>query len=164
MSSRELDDGDIKWEDWIIESYLGLDPKTPYQLTANDINTHIGALLTYFEYLKKTIENKEVAYRGKGMFGERVYDWHISSIDALEIAYQILGILILETGAIMPEKLKKILIDTTDTEYDKKWGWDPDFEKTRKKFLKFFRYAIKNHTPEKKWDVENYFLYDKDKK
>lgn len=157
MSSRELDDGDIKWEDWIIECYLGLDIY-PSQLTANDINIHIDDLLDYFEYLEKTIEDKELAYRGKGLFGERVYDWNISSIDALEIAYQILGILILETGAIVPEKLKKILINITDYEYDKKWGWSKDFEKTRKEFLEFFRYAIKNHTSGKKWDVENYFL------
>jgi hypothetical protein len=156
VNSRELDDGDDSWEDYIIE-LCGLDPDDYYEdksiLTMQILEFNLDKILERFDYLQSTINNKEIAYRGTGMFGEHVYDWHIYSIEALEIAYQILALLILETGTYMPDKVRDEVLRITEWEYDKKWGWKHKFVEDRKKFLEIFRSAIKNHQPGKKWDT-----------
>jgi hypothetical protein len=131
----------------------GLDPDNYYVLTMQILESHLDEILKRLDYLEATINNKELAYRGTGMFGERVYDEYCTSEIQLEIAYQILALLILETGSYMPNKVREEVLRITEWENDKKWGWDPAIIKNRKEFLMTFRNAIENHQPGKKWDT-----------
>ena len=157
MTSRLLDYQENKWEDRIIEM-CELDVDDYYMdksiLTMQILESHLDKILERLDYLKSTINNKEIAYRGTGMFGEPVYDEHLSGIEPLEVAYQILALLILETGSYMPDKVRNEVLRIAEWNYDKKWGWDPTFVEGRKEYLNTFRNAVKGHQPGKKWDTE----------
>jgi len=69
----------------------------------------------------------------------------ILSLDDIYIGFQILGLLILETGAKLPFLVKDSVLYSTTWEYDKHRGWSEYYEEERKKNLKNFRRAILNH-------------------
>ncbi len=74
------------------------------------------------------------------------YDGYwINSIDDILIGLQILGILILQTGANLPEFVRRGILYSTLWTYDKRRGWGISFEDKRKRNLEKFREAIFNH-------------------
>lgn len=155
MSSRDLDNGDESWEE-IFVGICGLSyfeySFHPSLLTSRILEDHLEEIIERLDYLKATIANKELAYRGKGFFGDDIYGDHCTSEVQTEIAYQILAILILETGSYLPDKIRDEVLHIIEWENDKKWGWDS----YRKRYLEVLRIALKTHNkkPGKKW---NYF-------
>ena len=139
MYIRHLDGPDHSWETIFVERFFGL--KFDHYwfhreiLTREDLDHKLERILEYLEHLEGTIDNPP-------KYGSRVSSW-----DSLVIAYQILGVLILQTGAILPKKVKKVILETTTWKYDKKRGWssDPKIIRARKFYLKDFRKKIKNH-------------------
>lgn len=159
MSSRDLDNGDEPWEQMYVEecglSYIEYSFH-PHLLTMEILDGHIDEIIKRLEYLRATIANKELAYRGKGFFGDDIYDEHCTHEIQIEIAYQILAIIILETGVYLPDKVRDEVLRIIGWENDKKWGWDSRIIEYRKRYLEVLRIALKTHNkrPGKKW---NYF-------
>ncbi len=152
MSPRWLDDGDETWERWFAKMCdvdLDVSPLTMFAL-----ESHLDAIIERLEYLRSTITNKELAYRGKGLFGEGIYDEFCTSETQLEIAYQILAILILETGSYLPDKVRDEVLKIIDWDNDKKWGWDPEILDYRRRYLSLLRIALElQNNKRKKWKV-----------
>ena len=69
----------------------------------------------------------------------------ILSMDDIHIGLQILGILILQTGACLPEYVRKRILYSTLWDYDKRRDWSKSFEEERKGNLRKFRDAILSH-------------------
>jgi hypothetical protein len=65
------------------------------------------------------------------------------------VGYQILALIILETGAFLPEKVKQEVLRSTTWKNDRQWGWSPDLLIPRKHFLKEFRRALRSYHGEK---------------
>lgn len=155
MSTRLLDVGDIKWEEWILD-FCGIDYfeyKINYQLLdVSILEPKLEKIVEKIEELKENIGKPEIS--GKGLFNDVVYTDGIHSLDQVDIGYQILGLLILETGSFMLNKIKKEILNSTTWENDKKWNWSPDYIIGRKNFLKNFRRIIRNYVPEKRINLE----------
>lgn len=71
-------------------------------------------------------------------------------MDDILIGLQILGVLILQTGAYLPDIVCRGILYSTLWEYDKRREWSESFEEERKVYLKKFRNAIMNHKEGKK--------------
>ena len=155
LSSRILDDGGEPWEEWIIEQ-CGLDYYEygvhPEILTMKILENNLDKIIYRIEELKKTVDERP--FRGYGLFGEPVYDEFIYSLDQASVAYHILGLLILETGSLLPENVKREVLKSTTWKYDKHRGWSPDLIEYRRFFLKQFRRTIRRYNGEKCF-VEN---------
>ena len=70
--------------------------------------------------------------------------WVISE-DDIHIGFQILGVLILQTGSYLPKIVEDSILCSTRWNYDKERGWSKPLEKERKKNLDQFRHAIMTH-------------------
>lgn len=155
LSSRILDNGDFKWEAWILDQ-CGIDyyeySFRPELLTMKVLESRLDEIVDRIETLKKTVDERP--YRGRGLFSEPVYDEFIYSLDQVAVVYQILALLILETGSFLPEKVKQEVLRTTTWEYDEKREWSPNIISARKLFLKKFREALKNHVPGRRIDTD----------
>jgi len=74
------------------------------------------------------------------------YDGYwVLPMDDIFIGLQILGVLILQTGAYLPEYVRKGILYSTLWVYDKRRGWSVSFEEERKENLEKFRGAIITH-------------------
>lgn len=148
MSTRILDRGDFTWEGWMVE-ICGLDYDEyiahPEILTIKVLEDHLYEIIERLEELKKTVDHPP--YFGKGMFGEPIYGERLYSLDYAHLVYQILALLILETGSFLPDKVKEEVLKSTTWEFDKRWGWSPDIINDRKFYLKQFRKIIRRYTP-----------------
>ena len=69
----------------------------------------------------------------------------MSSKDSILVGYQILGVLILQSGTRMPDVVRNSIMSSTKWEYDKSRGWAKPCEKERKENLERFRNAIILH-------------------
>ena len=70
--------------------------------------------------------------------------WVISE-DDIYIGFQILGVLILQTGSYLPKIVEDSILYSTRWDYDKERGWSKSCEKERKENLESFRHAILSH-------------------
>ena len=70
--------------------------------------------------------------------------WVISE-DDIYIGFQILGVLILQTGSYLPKIVEDSILGSTEWDYDKTRGWSKPFEQERKENLENFRKAILSH-------------------
>jgi len=70
--------------------------------------------------------------------------WVISE-DDIYIGFQILGVLILQTGSYLPKIVEDSILYSTRWDYDKERGWSKPCEKERKENLESFRHTILSH-------------------
>ena len=162
LDSRELDEGDpplsLKWEHWIIEK-CGLDSEEygwgNQALTSRILEDHLYEIIHEIEYLKTTVDDAPII--GHDIFGVPIYGERIYSMDQADLAYQILALLILETGAFLPVKVKEEVLNSTKWKNDKVWGWHPDSISARRLFLRQFRRGMREYIPGKPYEFEQHF-------
>jgi len=70
---------------------------------------------------------------------------NIAGYENAYLGFQILALLILETGAILPKEVKESVLWSTNWEFDKELGVWPESENLRKFCLSDFREKIKNY-------------------
>lgn len=75
---------------------------------------------------------------------EAAPDW-IIDLDHIYVGFQILGVLILQSGAILPEIVRFAVLHSTTWEYDGQRGWSKLLIEKRKENLRKFRSVIENH-------------------
>ncbi|MHA2010126.1 MAG: leucine-rich repeat domain-containing protein [Promethearchaeota archaeon] len=121
MNIVDLDE-DEEWFEWIIEEICGM-----------QYDDYL------FNHLSLTCEILE-PHLDKIINGIELY----SNAD---IGYQMLGILILETGSTFPYNVKKEILKSTTLDYDRKWEWYSGGEKLREFYLNDFREKILAYTP-----------------
>ncbi len=120
MNIVDLDE-DREWFMWIIEEVCGMD--------------YDDYLLDKFTFTREMLE----LYLDKIIKGIRLY----SNAD---LGYQMLAILILQTGATLPDIVKREVLKSTTWEYDKKWKLRSGGENLRKFYLNDFREKILTYT------------------
>ncbi|MFW9988469.1 MAG: hypothetical protein ACFFC3_07425 [Candidatus Odinarchaeota archaeon] len=108
MDTRDIDDEGEYWEKWIIYEVCGLDMgknrANPNILTIKILESHLEEILYDLEKLKKDITIKDAEYV------------------TITVGYQILALLILETGSFLPDVVKQEVLKSTIREYDyKQW-------------------------------------------
>jgi hypothetical protein len=127
-------------EKWIIVEMCGVDVYKYIEdesiLTREDIENH-------FDEIVKHLESKK-------------YSYHVK--------HQVLGYLILKTGAILPETLRNDMIQCAlwDCEEEEFWSQNPRWIEPRKYFLKDFRIKIRNHVPGEKKELATIYPDDPD--
>lgn len=136
MNIRVLDD-DNQWERWIVEGFCGLDSESylidKNVLTQKALEQNLDEIIRRIEKIKSQFDDPPE------------YSVHITSLEAIDIAYQILALLLLETGSYVPEVVKEKVLKSTDWEFDKKWDWDENALKIRKFYINEFREKILRH-------------------
>ncbi len=141
MDIRVLDD-DNQWERWIVEGFCDLDFEDYYFdktiLTQKALEQNLDDLIAQIEKIKSQFNDPPL------------YSVHITSLEAIDIAYQILALLLLETGSYVPEVVKEKVLKSTEWEFDKQWDWDEKALKIRKYYLNEFREKLVRHEPGKK--------------
>ncbi len=124
MDIRDRDEDD-EWFQFIIEEKCGFD-FDEYLLNIKSFTRE--DLEPYLDIIINAIVEYENAYLG----------------------FQILALLILETGAILPKEVKESVLWSTNWEFDKGLGVWPESENLRKFCLSDFREKIKNYAPGKR--------------
>jgi len=142
LDTREIDDEGEYWERWIIKEKCGLDldmyRSNPKVLTMRILESHLEEILHDIKNLKKGMTNPEAEYA------------------TIAVGYQILALLILETGSFLPDIVRQEVLKSTIWEYDyKQWRWGSNTIESRKTFLEKFREALDHYIP-----GERYFIYD----
>lgn len=141
MNIRVLDD-DNWWERWIIEGFCDLEYDNyiidKRILTQKMLEQNLDEIIRWIEKVKSQFHDPPE------------YALWISSLEAIDIAYQILALLLLETGSYIPEVVKEKVLKTTEWEWDKQWDWDENALKIRKFYINEFREKVINHIPGKK--------------
>ncbi len=77
-----------------------------------------------------------------------------TTLDATLVGFQILGLLIIQTGAQLPDIVRYSILFSTTWEYDKRRGWAKLVENERKNNLEKFRNAIINHKTGLKIEID----------
>ena len=135
MSIESLDSDDF-WESLLIEYVFGI----PYDEYGSNIE-----LLTR-EVIEKNLE-EAVNYlediRNDNIILPKGY--YIHDKEFVSVGYHILGLLILQTGALLPDRVRDEILRTTAWEYDKRYGWNSHDMKLRQFYLKDFRDQIINY-------------------
>ncbi len=141
MDIRVLDN-DNQWERWIVEEFCDLDYEDYYMdkiiLTQKALEQNLDEIIRRIEKIKSQFDDPPL------------YSVHITCLEAIDIAYQILALLLLETGSYVPEVVKEKVLKSTEWEFDKQWDWDENALKIRKFYLNEFREKILHHEPGKK--------------
>jgi len=141
MNIRVLDD-DNWWERWIVEGFCDLEYDDyiidKRILTQKMLEQNLDEIIRWIEKVKSQFDDPPE------------YALWISSLEAIDIAYQILALLLLETGSYVPEVVKEKVLKSTDWEFDKQWDWDENALKIRKFYINEFREKILRHEPGKK--------------
>jgi hypothetical protein len=139
---------DKNWEKFFIK-LCGLDFQRyrfdEENLTREILETHLDEIvekiINFIDYVfKPELRPRLPSYDG----------YWVLSMDDIFIGLQILGILILQTGAYLPDIVRRGILYSTLWEYDKKREWSEPFEAERKENLRKFREAIINHKEDKK--------------
>jgi len=135
---------DYCWEKFFIKS-CGLDYEE-YRLNEEILTCEIleeylddivDQIIGFIDYTHNPALRPRLPWHGKGYW--------VLSVDDILVGLQILGVLILQTGAYLPDIVRKGILFSTLWEYDKWRGWSQPFEKERKENLKKFRKAILMH-------------------
>lgn len=150
MYIRYLDEiNEHQWEKFFVEE-CGLNFNDYWSnrviLTRKILEEKIDWFIECLEFLREQILAQELQ---NNVIFEKV-DW-VSSLDDIYIGYQILGVLILQTGSFLPDKVKSSIMVSTSWEYDKSREWDSKSIESRKYHLNRFRNKIKNHRPGKRY-------------
>ena len=147
LTYNDLDANDIReldrehaWEKFFIE-FCGLDFEDHFfydkkVLTREIIEENLDDLIEHICKFKDFVENPVLRPRPS----EKGY-W-VVSMDDIHIGFQILGLLILETGARLPFEVYDSIIYSTTWEYDKTRQWSQCYVDQRKKNLEIFRNLI----------------------
>ncbi len=147
FTTRSLEDeGEGKFEE-IFVNICGLDfwkyRQEPSLLSKFILESHLDEIINYIEYHKHQQLKRYQTSNDKLKIRE--------GIDLLyALAYQILAILILETGSILPDKVKNEVLRATIWDFDKRWGFSSAYIEPRKNYLKYLRNAILNYNSGKK--------------
>ena len=141
MNIRVLDD-DNQWERWIVEGFCDLDSESylidKSVLTQKALEQNLDEIIVRIEKIKSQFDDPPE------------YSVHITSLEAIAIAYQILALLLLETGSFIPDIVKEKVLKSTEWEWDKQWDWDENALKIRKFYINEFREKIVQHKSGKK--------------
>ncbi len=136
MYIRYLDSPDHSWERFLVE-LCGLDFDKYWRnreiLTKEALERHLGDILFDLRSVENSILNKERSFL------------NVDTWDDLVIGYQILGILILQTGSYLPDHVRDIILSSTTWEFDRRREWSKDLEEDRKFYLDDFRNKIMSH-------------------
>lgn len=97
----------------------------------------VDKIIGFIDYVYKPELRPRLPSHGDGYW--------VLSIDDILIGLQVLGVLILQTGAYLPDLVRRGILYSTMWEYDKKREWSEPFEDERKENLMKFRVAIINH-------------------
>ena len=137
MYIRSLDSPDHLLEKFLVE-LCGLDFNEYWRnreiLTKDNLERHLGDILFELRSIENSISNKEQSCL------------NVNTLDDLVVGYQILGILILQTGSYLPDHVRNMILSSTTWEFDKRRGWSEDLEKDRIFYLNDFRNKIINHS------------------
>ena len=109
-------------------------------LTREILESHLDEIIDKIILFKDFISNPVLRPRNPKYDG-----YWILSEDDIYISFQILGLLILQTGSYLPKIVEDSILHSTRWEYDKERGWSKLCEKERKKNLESFRNAIQSH-------------------
>jgi len=141
MNIKDLDKLD-EWEKWIIKDVCRISHDEYVTnkniFTQKILENHLNEIIYRLEDMRENLDDRS-------KFGEFVF-----CEEAIDVAFQILAILILETGSFLPKKVKKEVLKSTAWEYDKNWGWNTESINLRRVYLDDFRNKIINHIPGKK--------------
>lgn len=144
---KELDKGDIRdldkdheWEKFIINScnvdfeeyYFQKKKNLTHTILEENLDNILNNILKFKEYIYNPYLSPETL---------KPDSW-VLSIDDIHIGFQILGLLIIETGANMPYEVYDSIMISTKWEYDKTRKWAKYYEKHRKKNLEIFRNLV----------------------
>lgn len=132
--------GDWSWEEYFV-SECGLDywkyKWGEQELTRRNLESHLDKFISRLESDRDYIEKK-------GLYKDNVFRF-----DSIATGYQILAVLILETGSILPDKVKNEALKWTEWDYDKQRLWQgKSTVESRKFLLKRFRTIVRNYTPD----------------
>jgi hypothetical protein len=105
----------------------------------------VEKIINFIDYVFKPELRPRIPSHGDGYW--------VLSMDDILIGLQILGILILQTGAYLPDIVRRGILYSTLWEYDKKREWSEPFEEERKENLRKFREAIINHREGNKIEI-----------
>lgn len=134
---------DKHWEKFLIRS-CGLDFEYYWHheevLTRDILNSNIDDLVDKILSFEDFVVNPKIRPRNPRFDGS----WVLSD-DDIHKGFQILGILILQTGGYMPRIVKDSILYSTTWEYDKSRGWAEAFIEERKQNLSKFRNAVINY-------------------
>jgi len=109
-------------------------------LTREILESHLDEIIDKIILFKDFISNPVLRPR------KPKYDGYwVLCEDDIYIGFQILGLLILQTGSYLPEIVYDSILYSTRWEYDKERGWSKLLEEDRKKNLEIFRRAIQSH-------------------
>ncbi len=129
--------GDWSWEEYFV-SKCGIDywkyKNRKQKLTRQSLEAHLDEFISGLESERDDINKK-------GLYKDSEFRF-----DSIAIAYQILAVLILETGAILPEKVKIEVLKWTKWSYEKKRHWHKSVVEDRRFFLRRFRTIIRIYT------------------
>ena len=135
MSIESLDSDDF-WETLLIEYVFGI----PYDEYGS--NTGLLTKVIVERNLEKAINFLENIRNGNKILPKGYY---IYDKEFVSVGYHILGLLILQTGALLPDRVRDEILRTTTWEYDKRYGWSSHDMKLRQFYLKDFRDQISNY-------------------
>lgn len=145
MDIRSLDfEKDSAWEKFFLK-ICGIDYYGDYEwnakvLTREILEAHLDEIVDKIILLEDYVDNDILRPRNPKYDG-----WWVVSEDDIYIGYQILGILILQTGSFLPKLVEDSILFSTMWEYDKQRMWVKSAEDIRKKNLAQFRDAIQHH-------------------
>ena len=109
-------------------------------LTREILESHLDEIIDKIILFKDFVSNPVLRPRNPKYDGY----WVISE-DDIYIGFQILGVLILQTGSYLPKIVEDSILCSTGWDYDKTRGWSKPFEQERKENLENFRKAILSH-------------------
>jgi len=136
MYIRYLDSPEHLWEKFLLE-LCGIDFDKYWRnreiLTREILEDRLEHILCKLKSIEDSISCKE-----KNCL-------NIDTWDDLVVGFQILGILILQTGSCLPVPVRDIILHSTTWEFDKRRGWSKNLEKDRIFHLNDFRDKIMNH-------------------
>jgi hypothetical protein len=150
---RHLDSiRDKNWERFFI-SCCGLDFKQYWYneeiLTREILEYHldniVDKIIGFIDYVYRPELRPRLPSHGDGYW--------VLSMDDILIGFQILGVIILQTGAYLPDIVRRGILYSTLWEYDKRREWSESFEEERKENLRKFRDAIMNHKEGRKIQI-----------
>lgn len=109
-------------------------------LTREILESHLDEIIDKIILFKDFISNPILRPRNPKYDG-----YWVLCEDDIYIGFQILGLLILQTGSYLPEIVYDSILYSTRWGYDKERGWSKAFEEERKNNLECFRHAIQSH-------------------
>ena len=145
MNIRFLDfKMDNAWERFILK-ICGIDYYGEYRcnkniLTREILEAYLDEIVDRIILFEDYVDNDILRPRNPKYDG-----WWVISEDDIYIGYQILGILILQTGPFLPKLVEDSILYSTTWEHDKQRMWVKSAEDIRKKNLAQFRDAIQHH-------------------